>query len=103
GAHAQRRRQLRARHTGKEGVLIVRRLVMTAMLCFLVRPAQASVDDYLGKTISEVHVRSIGTELRDPVLAEIVETKAGTPLTMADVRETLAHLFGLGRYQNIEV
>ena len=36
-------------------------------------------------------------------MLEIVDTKVGEPLAMADVRETLAHLFGLGRYQDIQV
>src|SRR5205085_1954703 len=54
-------------------------------------------------TIVEVHLRSGGTELREPALLEIVDTKAGQPLAMTDVRETMAHLFGLGRYQDIQV
>lgn len=76
------------------------------VLCLLMasaRPAQAAVADYLGRTVVEVHLQSSGAELRDPGLAEIVETKTGAPLTMADVRETLAHLFGLGRYLDIQV
>ena len=50
-----------------------------------------------------MHLQSGGVELRDPALLEIVDTRAGQPLAMADVRETLAHLFGLGRYQDIQV
>lgn len=63
----------------------------------------ASVNDYIGRPIVEIHLRSRGIELSDPALLEIVETRVGTPLTMIDVRETMAHLFGLGRYQDVQV
>ena len=39
----------------------------------------------------------------DPLIDEIVETRVGEPLRMAEVRETLAHLYGLGRFQDIRV
>ena len=79
------------------------RLCLCLTLLFLGRSADAAVTDYLGRTIVELHLRSNGAELNDPALLEIVETKVGQPLAMAPVRETLAHLFGLGRYQQIEV
>jgi outer membrane protein insertion porin family len=66
-------------------------------------PARAAVTDYVGKPVGEIHLRTGGTELRDPSLIEIVETHAGSPLTMLAVRETLAHLYGLGRYQDVQV
>src|SRR6185436_15654694 len=56
-----------------------------------------------GKAVVEVHVRSNGVELRDPSLFEVVETRTGSTLTMLEVRETLAHLYGLGRYQDVQV
>ena len=74
-------------------------IVLAVSVC----PAFAAVDDYLGKNIAEVHLLSSDVELHDPAVTEVVETKAGTPLTMADVRETIAHLFGLGRYQDVQV
>ena len=46
-------------------------------------PSFAAVDDFLGKNIVEVHLRSNDVEMRDPFLAEVVETKVGRPLTMA--------------------
>ena len=75
----------------------------TVILCLLASPARAAVVDYVGRTIVEVHLQSGGGELTDPVLLEIVDTRVGQPLAMTNVRETLAHLFGLGRYQGIDV
>jgi outer membrane protein insertion porin family len=79
---------------------------LSVVICLLVlsaHPAQAAVTDYLGRQIIEVHVQAGDTELRDPAVFEILDTKVGEPLTMAHVRETLVHLFGLGRYVDIQV
>ena len=65
--------------------------------------ADAAVADYIGKTIVEVRLQSNGTALRDPAMLEIIETRAGTPLVMTDVRESMAHLFWLGLYQDVQV
>jgi outer membrane protein insertion porin family len=73
------------------------------VLLLVARPSQAAVTDYLGRFIAEVHLQSDAGELREPALIEIVDTRVGEVLAMADVRETLAHLFGLGRYQDIQV
>jgi len=77
--------------------------VVSLSAAVLAAHADAAVFDYLGQPVAEVHLQSNGVELHDPLLIEIVDTKAGQPLQMADVRETLAHLFGLGRYQDIQV
>jgi outer membrane protein assembly complex protein YaeT len=53
--------------------------------------------------VVEVRLQSNGVELRDPMLHQIIETRVGMPLTMADVRESMAHLFGLGLYQDVQV
>jgi outer membrane protein assembly complex protein YaeT len=66
-------------------------------------PAAAAVTDYLGRPIVEIHIRSNGIELSEPSLLQIIETKTGTPLAMVEVRETMAHLYGMGRYQDVQV
>jgi outer membrane protein insertion porin family len=65
--------------------------------------AHAAVTDYIGKPVVEVRVQSRGLDLRDPALLEIVETRVGSPLAMIEVRESMAHLFGLGLYQDVQV
>ena len=44
-----------------------------------------------------------GAALQNPELVEIIETRTGAPLAMVDVRESMAHLFGLGLYQDVQV
>src|SRR6185436_5341923 len=94
GAHAQRRRFVRAGLPREEGIL-KRKCSLLFALCswlLLATPAQAAVTDYIGRTVIEVHLESGAAELRDPRLLEIVDTRAGQPLAMAEVRATRAHL-----------
>ena len=91
---------LRRRGAGTQRILFFGLLIL---LTCVVRPADAAVADYLGKAVVEVHVRSGDAEVRDTSLLEIIETHVGSPLTMLEVRETLAHLYGLGRYQDVQV
>src|SRR5262245_7590635 len=74
-------------------------------LALLLPPTQdaSSVTPFVGKTIvaSEVVIEGILTN--DATVRELVETRTGEPLEMAEVRETIAHLFSLGRYQDIQV
>jgi outer membrane protein insertion porin family len=44
-----------------------------------------------------------GRETREPLLTQLVSTVAGQPLSMAQVRETVAHLFSLGRFEGVSV
>ncbi len=83
----------------------MRRLLGWALLLgsMGITDARAAVTDYLERPILAVHLRSNGVEVRDPSVVDVIETRAGQPLRMADVRETMAHLFGLGRYSDIEV
>jgi outer membrane protein assembly factor BamA len=73
------------------------------LLAVLASPAEAAVADYLGRTIAEVRIRSQRAEIQDPSLLELIETRPGTPLTMPTVRETIVHLFSLGRFEDVGV
>ncbi len=59
--------------------------------------------DYIGKPIVEVRLQLKGAALQNPELVEMIETRTGAPLAMVDVRESMAHLFGLGLYQDVQV
>ena len=62
-----------------------------------------TLGDYLGHQVAEVRLQSEGAEVRDPALVGLVQTLVGAPLEMAQVRETIAHLSNLGRYEDIRV
>ena len=78
---------------------------LLSAFCLLaaVRPGAAAVQDYLGKPIAAVRLFSEGRETTDPILTSIVETAPGTPLSMAQVRESVAHLFSLGQFEGVSV
>src|SRR5260221_12574863 len=62
-------------------------------------PAAAYVDRPVVSVAIDVEGR-ISTE---PGLMEAVQTRTGAPLTMADVRETITHLYNLGRFEDVRV
>jgi len=73
------------------------------LVLLIAQPAEAAVSDYIGKTVAEVRLQISGAAVQNKELVEIIETRAGEPLTMIEVRESMAHLFGLGLYQDVQV
>ena len=80
-----------------------RHYVLVLLLLAITGVSEAAVTDYIGKTVVEIRLQSNGADLRDPALLEVVETRPGSPLTMVEVRESMAHLFGLGLYHDVQV
>ena len=65
--------------------------------------AHADVGAYLGKPIGTVRLVIEGRETTEALLSGIVGTAPGQPLSMVQVRETVAHLFSLGRFEGVSV
>ena len=63
----------------------------------------ASVDEYVGKPVLEVRFVSEGRPVPDSALLDLVETRVGPPLSMRQIRESVLHLFTLGRFQDVQV
>jgi len=63
----------------------------------------AAVADYLGRPVTSVHLTIEGRDTADPVLTQLLETAAGQPLSMAQVRSSVAHLFSLSRFEDVRV
>ena len=66
-------------------------------------PAAADVLDYVGKTVRSVRLSIEGRETNDPSLSQVIETPPGRQLSMMDVRETAAHFYSMGRFEDIVV
>src|SRR5215208_5390187 len=83
--------------------MVVRRVAAAAsLIALLVAPAaRADVSDYLGKPVAVVTIQSEGRTLTDPRLIALIETRAGQPLGMREVRESIAHLFSLAQYEDV--
>src|SRR3954469_7106631 len=63
----------------------------------------AAVADYLGRQVAVVHLTIEGRDTTDPMLTQVVETLSGEPLSMVLVRSSIAHLFSLGRFEDVRV
>jgi outer membrane protein assembly complex protein YaeT len=71
-------------------------------LCAVCAPtARADVADYVGRTIGSVRLMLDGRQTTEPVITHVVQTAAGQPLSIAQVRETVTHLFSLGRFEDV--
>ena len=58
---------------------------------------------FVGERIVGVQLVREGRPLDDPAVNALVETRAGQPLSMMHVRESIMHIFGLGRFQDVQV
>jgi outer membrane protein assembly factor BamA len=85
------------------------RILAVTLLALLgvlgVRPAiaQTAAGRYVGRTVEriEIHIESAPTQ--DPALLDLIEVRPTAPLAMADVRESIEHLYSLGRFQDVQV
>ena len=74
----------------------------TASLTLLVSCLAAAADAQVGAAITEVVVLQEGRVITDPAITRLLETSVGEPLSMQDVRETITHLFSLGRFDDVQ-
>ncbi len=74
-----------------------------AIACGVAAPARAQTTDFSGRPVQAVSFESEGRPLVDPRLSALVETPIGQPLRLAQVRESIAHLFSLGRFEDVRV
>jgi outer membrane protein insertion porin family len=82
---------------------VVRVCLAAALVATAAVAARADVSLYLGKPITSVRLVADGKHADEARLLAIVETRVGRPLSMVDVRESIAHLFSLGRFENVLV
>ena len=79
----------------------IRLLIAAAVVSIGALPAAAQ--QMLGRTITDVRVEVAGVPVDDAAVLELVETRVGEPLRMQDVRSTIDHLVGLGRFEDVRV
>jgi outer membrane protein assembly complex protein YaeT len=64
---------------------------------------QAPAAPFVGRPVVSIALSIEGRPSTEPVLLEAVQTKVGQPLDMTDVRETMTHLYTLGRFEDVQV
>jgi outer membrane protein insertion porin family len=88
------------------GIVRRRRVLACALawLCPSAASAQApAASAYVDRTVSAVAIVIEGRPSTDPGLSEAVQTLPGAALKMTDVRESIAHLYNLGRFEDVRV
>ena len=87
--------RLKARPVPAAGALVLLLLVPAA--------AAAEIGDYLGKPIASIRLQIEGRPAADEHLRRLIQLREGSPLTMLAVRETVAHLFSFGEFEDVQV
>jgi len=73
------------------------------VVCALCVRVSADVRDYIGKPVGSVRLVLEGRDTTDPSLTQVIETPINQPLSMVQVRESITHLFSLGRFEEVAV
>ncbi len=104
-AHADRGPYVRDRLPGTAQLLMRVRALLFAILTFAPAAlfAQGDASRFAGRRVSAVSVAIERQATTDVTLTELIETRVGEPLSVAEVRETIAHLYSLGRFQDVQV
>jgi outer membrane protein insertion porin family len=76
-------------------------LVIVAALLLAITGGEPQ--DFLGKTITDVRVEIAGVAVAESGVLELVETRVGEALAMPNVRGTIEHLVGVGRFEDVRV
>ncbi len=61
------------------------------------------VDDLVGRRVISVSVDVEGLTTDEAAIRDLIETRPGEPLEPRLVRESITHLFGLGRFEDVRV
>ena len=79
-------------------------IAVAAWLLLLPSPALAQGQPgFVGRRVTAVVLEREGLRVTDVALLALVQTRVGAPLSMTDVRESIAHLDGLDRFDDIQV
>ena len=80
-------------------------VALVALLTVLAAPSFAQTPEisYSGRTITDVRVIIERQPTTDPALLALIETHRGELLSLVEVRESITHLYSLGRFQDVQV
>ena len=65
--------------------------------------AQSAASTYVGRPVEDIRMQVEGVPTTDQALLDLVEVRRGETLAMPQVRESIVHLYSLGRYQDVQV
>jgi hemolysin activation/secretion protein len=65
--------------------------------------AQTPATKYVGRPIEKVRLLVEDAPNTEPSLIDLLQIREGQPFSVASIRESIAHLHGLGRFQDVQV
>jgi len=84
-----------------------RRLLAVVFVCLALFTSTAfandRLEDFIGETVVGITLVVNGQVIEDAAVHELIETQVGQPLSMRHVRESLTHLYSLGRFGGVKV
>jgi outer membrane protein insertion porin family len=85
--------------------LLRRFCVLGCLFTALAAPAgaQSAAAKYAGRPVEDVRLLIERAPNAEPGLLDLIEVRTGEALSMADVRESIEHVYSLGRFQDIQV
>lgn len=65
--------------------------------------AQTAAARYVGRPVEKIETFIENTRNVDPAIDDLIQLRVGQPLSMDGVRESITHLFSIGRFQDVQV
>ena len=65
--------------------------------------AQSAASQYAGRPVEDIRLFVENKPTTEAALLDLIEMKTGQPLSIAAVRESIAHIYSLGRFQDVQV
>jgi outer membrane protein insertion porin family len=72
-------------------------------VCAVPAGAQSAASQYAGRPIEDIRLFIENKPTTEAAVAELIEVKTGEALSIAAVRESIAHIYSLGRFQDVQV
>ncbi len=83
---------------------VIRLLTGAALLAVpSIVQAQSPVAKYVGRPIEEVRLLIEQTPASEPAILDLIEARRGDALSVLRVRESIEHIYSLGRFQDVQV
>ena len=80
-----------------------RRLARCLIFAFGILDYSLSAEAQVGRPVAEIVIEEEGRRVTDPTITALIETPVGSPLDAKEVRETIAHIMSLNRFDDVQV
>ena len=79
------------------------RLALSLNFAFCILNYTSPAEAQIGRPITDITIEQEGRPVSEPTITALIETHVGSPLDAGEVRETIAHLMSLNRFDDVQV